>query len=213
MKIIIVGGGALGGALADMLSKERHDVVVIEKDEKAAESLAERVESLVLHGDGSDAKMLRDADFEDADCIIAMTGDDKANLAVCSAAKGAKARLVARVNEPKNEQAFSRIGVSSTVNITSSVLMLFRNAVEEKRRPASGVAGGHGMILESAIKKGSHLAEKTVEEVASGFVVFAIVRGGKMIIPGHKEKLKEGDIITVCVPHDSAKNVEKLING
>ncbi|MCK4532001.1 MAG: NAD-binding protein, partial [Candidatus Aenigmarchaeota archaeon] len=58
MKVIVVGGGRIGEALSRLLIKEKHDVVVVEKDEKLAEELAEKLDALVLHGDGTDKNIL-----------------------------------------------------------------------------------------------------------------------------------------------------------
>ena len=75
MKVIVVGGGKVGENLVDLLVKEKHDVVLIEKDEKLSEELAERLDALIIHGDGSDSKILKDANVNDVESVVAMTGD------------------------------------------------------------------------------------------------------------------------------------------
>ncbi|RLJ08403.1 MAG: hypothetical protein DRP16_01445 [Candidatus Aenigmatarchaeota archaeon] len=104
MRIMIVGGGSVGGRLAEILVKEKNEVVVIEKEEKIAEALGERLDALVLYGDATDRKILKDGNIEKCGAFFALTADDKTNLMVCEVAKSFKVPvIVARVNDISNE--------------------------------------------------------------------------------------------------------------
>jgi trk system potassium uptake protein TrkA len=210
MKVIVVGGGRIGEALSRVLAKERHDVVLIEKNERVAEELADNLDALVLHGDGSDKNLLRDANISSTDIVIAATNDDRANVVVCTSAKDAKVpTVVARINQRENEKDFSKAGVESLVDATSTAVLAFKKAIERPGRPIVGfVAGGMAEVFEIAVKKESKLAGKLIAEIAKDFSVACIFREDKFHLPKSDMKIKEGDILTICAPVDEVRKIE-----
>lgn len=212
MKIVIIGGGKVGEALSKLLVREKNDVVVIEKNEKRAEDLAEKLDVLVLHGDGSESDILKDANVDDSDAVIAMTGDDKTNLMICEIAKSSKVQnIVARLNETDNEGVFMKIGISSIINTTTSAVLDFKQAIERPGKILAGfVAGEKAEVFEIVITEKSKYAGKTVVDTAKKFSIGAINRNGELLIPTHKTKLREGDIITICAPLGELKKIEKM---
>jgi trk system potassium uptake protein TrkA len=112
VKIVIVGGGKVGGYLAAQLNSTGHAVVVCETDARRAELLSEELVGLVIHGDGTDIETLLGADIERADWLLALTGVDETNLVACElgATLGAR-RSLARLNDPRNRGTFSALGI------------------------------------------------------------------------------------------------------
>ncbi len=132
MRILVAGGGRMGAMLASKLSADGHDVVVIEKDTSVAEDLASRLDGLVLNGDAASAEILKDADVGSCDAVLAVTGDDRANLMVCESAREAGVKvMMARVGDPSNEDAFSRAGLPF-IGTTSSAVRDFLRALAGK---------------------------------------------------------------------------------
>jgi trk system potassium uptake protein TrkA len=213
MKVIVVGGGKIGEALSQLLVKEKHDVVVIEKDEKLAEQLAERLDALVLHGDGSDKNILKDANIEKVDVVVAVSGDDKTNLMVCEFAKDVNVpNIIARINQSDNEGIFTKIGVTNLINTTTAAILEFKKAMEKPGKQLINlIAGGKGEVFEASIGKGSKLANKKVVDVSKGFTVACIYRDDKYIVPKPETKLEEGDILTICSPLEEVKKIEKMV--
>ena len=212
MKVIIAGGGKVGEALSRLLVKEKHDVIIIERDEKRAETLAERLDALILHGDGSASEILKDANIDESDAVIAMTGDDKTNLMICEIAKSSKIpNIVARINDTANEAVFMKIGISSIINTTNSAVLDFKRAIERPGKILAGfVAGERAEVFEIAVSEKSKFIGETVDAAAKRFSIAAINRNGELIIPNSKTKLHEGDIITVCSPLGELKKIEKM---
>ena len=132
MRIIIAGGGEFGSKLAEDLSKE-HEVIVIEKDESRAEYLGERLHAVVMFGSAADKTVLKHASAEKCDAVLAVTGDDRTNSGICELAKsfGVK-RLVARLNEPSNENIFSGSGCLA-INPMDSAVREFRKSIEKRK--------------------------------------------------------------------------------
>lgn len=210
MKVIVVGGGKIGEALSRTLVKERHDVVLIEKNEGLAEELAENLDALVLHGDGSDKGLLKDASIDSSDVVIAATSDDRTNMAVCEFAKNAKVpNIISRINHAGSEKDFAKIGIESVIDATATAVLAFKKAMERSGKPlVSFVAGGKGEIFEVNIRKGSKFIGKTVADAAKDFAIACIYRDGKIIMPKPETNIKEGDIVTVCMPTEDVKKIE-----
>lgn len=79
MRIVIIGAGQVGNFLARNLSKE-HDVVMIEKDKDALDKIKDTHDVLLIHGDGDNPSILKEAKLDKADILLAVSGDDKANI-------------------------------------------------------------------------------------------------------------------------------------
>ena len=89
MKIILVGGGKVGTALARQLSEEDHNVTIVDTNKARVEHLTESYDVLGIVGNGSSITTLAEAGIEDADVFIAVTGSDELNLLCCMFAKKA----------------------------------------------------------------------------------------------------------------------------
>ena len=101
MKIILVGGGKVGTALARQLSEEGHNVTVVDTNKARVEHLTESYDVLGIVGNGSSITTLSEAGIEDADVFIAVTGSDELNLLCCMFAKKAgHCHGIARVRNP-----------------------------------------------------------------------------------------------------------------
>ena len=131
MRVIIAGGGEFGARLAEEMAGE-NEVIVIEKDEARAEYLGEKLSSIVFFGDASDKDMLRKANADKCNALVAATADDRLNAAICEAAKrlGIK-RIAARLNDPDREDLFGR-GVIP-INLMDSAVREFRKAISGKK--------------------------------------------------------------------------------
>jgi trk system potassium uptake protein TrkA len=214
MRIVIVGGGNIGKRLAAILAKEKNDVILIEKDEKRAEELAEGLDALVLHGDATEKELLKDADMEKCDALATLTGDDKTNLMVCEIAKSMNVpKVVARINDSSNEEFFAKQEVSFLINITSSAIAELKNALEGKGRQIIGLVGeNQGEIMEMYVNPKSRIIGRSVESLLHDKIAVAsIIRKSKLMLPNRKTKIKEGDVIVVCIPIGIRKKIERLV--
>jgi len=124
MYIIVVGGGKVGYYLTKSLLEEEHEVLVIEKDLRKCAALTDELGANVLQGDGCDASSMAEAGIGRADVVVAVTGDDENNLVVCQVAKHkfSVPRTIARINNPKNENIFRKLGIDVTVSSTELIL-------------------------------------------------------------------------------------------
>lgn len=124
MYIIVVGGGKVGYYLTKSLLEEGHEVLVIEKDPRKCDRVIDELGANALLGDGCEAATMTEAGMGRADVVIAVTGDDEDNLVVCQVAKHKfnVPRTIARINNPKNEKIFRKLGIDVTVSSTEVIL-------------------------------------------------------------------------------------------
>jgi len=124
MYIIVIGGGKVGYYLAQALLNQEHEVLVVEKDPARTQLIIDRLGSVCIRGDGCEVSTLTDAGTARADMFIAVTGDDEDNLVACQVAKHKfnVPRTVARINNPKNEAIFKKLGIDVAVSSTNIIL-------------------------------------------------------------------------------------------
>lgn len=169
MYIIVVGGGKIGFYLTAALLNEGHEVLVLEKDARRCEFICEQLGSVVVHGDGCEARTLAEVGTERADMFIAVTDEDEDNLIACQVAKlkFKVPRTIARINNPKNEKLFKKLGIDVTV---SSVNLILEHIEEEvPTHPLIHLLtlkGGGLEIVEVKIPENSSVAGKRMGEIA-----------------------------------------------
>ena len=121
MKIIIVGGGKVGETLVADLSREGHDITVIDRHDNVVEQICDRYDVMGLSGNGASYTILQEADIEHADLVIAATGHDELNLFVCLLArKAGNCQTIARVHNPEYNRAVNfikdELGLALVIN-------------------------------------------------------------------------------------------------
>lgn len=124
MYIVIIGGGKVGFYLAKELADSSHEVLVIERNAGKVAEIEEVLGEIVMRGDGCEAAIQEQAGVRRADLVLAVTGEDEDNLVACQVARHVfnVQRIVARINNPKNELIFRKLGFDSTVSATSAIM-------------------------------------------------------------------------------------------
>src|SRR5215211_5393052 len=101
MRVIIVGAGEVGFNTALMLSREGHDIVLVEKNESLVERATEQLDALTIQGNGASPKLLAEAGIKESELLVAATNSDEVNIIACLAAKAqGVSRTVARIHNP-----------------------------------------------------------------------------------------------------------------
>lgn len=188
MHIIIVGGGNVGYYLARRLEQDKHVVSVIEKDPGLCEKIARDLNVLVINGDGCDPSFLEDAKIQKADVVAAVTGDDEDNLVICQVAKEVYnvRRTVARVNDSRNEHAFSELSVDVPIDSTAIIAKIVEEEVSFKDFVnLMTFKRGRLAIVRVDLAKESPVCGKKVMDIKlpDDSVLVSIIRGEDVIIP------------------------------
>lgn len=215
MKVIVVGAGEVGIHIAERLSKEGHEVTVIEKSRDKERQLRAKLNALVILGSGANAEVLEQAGIAGADLFIAVTDQDEVNLVACLLAHecGTK-KIIARIKSLEYTTAeWARnargLGIDLLINPQNVVaeelcqIVSYTGASE-----AAEFAGGRVVFLGYAIGRNSPLAGITLKELAGirgiyRMVVTAIARKHETLIPRGEDVIQEGDIVYfVCEKSD-----------
>lgn len=210
MKILIIGGGATGLTLANILEKE-HQVVLIEFDEEIAKDIAEKTSAMVIHGDGSDIEILKEAGISEIDALVT-TADDKTNLMVAQIAKGENIpKIITMVHEPKNEELFTHLGVNNLVSSVNTDVKAIRQMLYQvgDARIIAQLGGGEMQIVELNVSQESPLAGKKTE--LKNASIAAIYRSGELIIPNKKTKIAAGDLLLLVAKTEDLPELTDLI--
>jgi len=214
LRVIIVGGGKTGRALAARLEDRGENVVIVEEDEVVVEK-ARNEGYAVEWGDGTDTEVLRSAGAENAKIIVAATGDDDANLLISQLAdsKFDTEKVIARANNPDNVEAFEDLGVN-TIDAGMATAWAIDNQIE---RPAlarwmTGV-GRTGDVQEIEVTS-EEIIGKPISEVGpilpDACLIALVSRNEETVVPTADYVIQQGDKLTLLGQRDPVRNGMKL---
>jgi len=219
MRVIIVGGGQVGRALAERLEDRGENVVIIEQDVEIVER-ARNAGYTAKQGDGTDTDVLRSAGAENAKTVVAATGDDDVNLLVSQLAssKFDVERVIARANNPDNVEAFEDLGVR-TISSAMATAWAIDNQIE---RPAIAHwmtdVGRSGDVQEVKLTNEEYVG-KTIREVGPMLpeaCLIALVSGEAhehAEVPTADYQLQDGDMVTLLGRRESVRDGMALLHS
>ena len=217
MRVIIIGAGKVGFKLAEKLSEEGHEVLVIEQNEDRRKILRENLDVLVSGGNGASPRVLSDAGITHTDLLISVTDQDEVNMLACMVAKRAGvARTVARVRSPEyvqKDQALFRewMGIDLLIN---PEMVTALEILQVLKTPAAldveEFAEGLVRLLEVKLRQDSPLSNIPLKKLTlpANILVVGILRQDKMIIPMGDDVLLPGDHVFFIGEHDSIVDFE-----
>lgn len=214
MNIIIVGCGKVGSTLAKQLSKEGHDISIIDINDKVVEEFSNSHDVMGIVGNGAAYSIQKSAGIEKAHLLIAVTGSDELNLLCCLIArKAGNCETIAKVRNPiyYKEIGFIKeeLGLSMVINpdyeAASEIarILRFPSAID-----INVFNKGSVELLSFKLEKGSILHDMKVQEIRAklkfDILVCMVERGEEVIIPNGEFIMKENDIISIIAPHKKA---------
>jgi len=220
MKAIIIGAGKVGFSMAEMLSEENHDVVVIEQSPERQQILEDTLDIQVINGSASSFSVLDAAGVREADILLAVTEFDELNMLACMLAKHYGTKItVARVRnteylELKDIPLNQLMGIDLIIN--PERVTAFHIAQIVKNPEALNVdyyAEGKVQLVELRIQPDSPLVGKKLKDVDSSlpYNIVSIVRKHKTIVPRGQDTFYAGDHINLMAQSTNIVEVEKLL--
>lgn len=208
MKIVIIGAGEVGYHIAKKLSEEKQEVVVVDKDPRKIRRIQENLDVQSFLGSGTSPKILRELGIEEADMLVAATDSDEANLISCLLARNLN-RYMIKVARVKNEEYLQEkelfkkelLGVDMIINTRSMIVETVLNLINVPG--ASEViefADGQVRLIGFSITEESPLAGRqliSMKEVEGDFLIAAILRGHRILIPHGRDTIQTNDIIYI----------------
>ncbi len=221
MKIIIIGAGEVGFNIAQKLSEENHDVILIEKDPDKIKSINDELDILVLSGSGTSPMLLKRAGIKDADILVTATDSDEANLITCMLAQNLSSDIlkVARIRNQEylNEtELFGKdfLGINQVIAperlMAKTILNLFEIPCATE---VINFEKGRVKLIGFIVAKDSPFSGRkllSLEGEEKKLHIGAIVRGDEVIIPSGKDIILAGDLIYIVVKHNELDEVLKL---
>lgn len=218
MYIIIVGGGKVGrGAARDLLAAE-HEVCVIEREPAIVWMINDELGDVGLLGDGTEVRVQRAAGMNRADVVVAATGRDQANLAVCQVAQRrfGTGRVIARINDPRNEDVFRAVGISTTISATRAILSSIEHEVDAKMLRLLELSGTEFELVEMVIPEGASVAGRAVRDLGlpARTVLTLILRpGGRPEVPGPDSVLEPQAMVLAVTEPEQEEQLRRLLTG
>ncbi|GAA4998558.1 potassium channel family protein [Kitasatospora paranensis] len=218
MRVAIAGAGAVGRSIAAELLENGHEVLLIDKNPNSIS--VERVPMAEwLLADACEITSLDEAALQRCHVVIAATGDDKVNLVVSLLAKTEYGvpRVVARVNNPKNEWLFNE---SWGVDVAVSTPRLMSALVEEAVSVGDLVrlmrfSQGNANLVELTLAADTELVGTRVGDVAwpADTALVTIIREGRVLVPGKDDTLEGGDELLFVAAQEREEELETLLSA
>lgn len=219
MQIAIAGAGKVGYYLAKSLI-DRHQVTLIERDRDLCEKVAEDLGITVVVGDAVKLRVLEDAEVRRADVFVAATGKDEANLIASQIAQDhlQVPKVIARVNNPRNEPVFRALNIPITVSSTAVITQLIQQEVSVADiRTLLTLERGNLAIVEVQLAEDAPVADKMVADIAGNLprncVLVTLMREEAVVIPRGDTVLTAGDRVLAITTLDKAADLQKALVG
>jgi trk system potassium uptake protein TrkA len=216
MYILIGGGGQVGYYLTKGLLQQGHEVVLLEKDARRVEQLKEELGTAVGRGDACEARVLAEYGTGRADMVIAVTGDDEDNLVICQVAKARfnVNNTIARVNNPRNEDLFRRLGIDLTISPTQSILhMIEAQLPHHTLVPLMTLTRAGLGLVELTVPPESRAAGQTIRalNLPQSVNIALVVRGDQNITPSGETEIEPEDRIFALVTAEGERALREIV--
>ena len=207
MKVIIVGAGKTLYFLCRNFTAKGYEVVIINRNREECVQLARQLTAMVVCGDGSDARILKEAGAMGADVVLAITPNDQDNLVICQLAsiQFGVPRAIALANDPDNAEIFEKLGVSafSTTHIVSSLIE--QRASLEQITNLLPVGEGRVNVTEIVLDDHSPVAGKLLKDIdlPENALVAVVIRDSQADrSPGANQLLVGDRVVLITLPEN-----------
>lgn len=214
-RVVLVGAGNIGLYVAQKLETTPGvRVRIVEARKEKAEWAAERLrKTVVLHGDGMDPEILREAGVEDAEVVVSLTNDDKVNVLSASLAKSEGAhRAICLINDRTFAALKSALSVDVFVDPrVTTVSTILQHVRKGRITGLQSLEDGEAELIEGVLLDTSPLAGRTIAkaDLPDGIMVGAVVRGEEVLIPGADFQFLVGDRVILFAERAQVGDVER----
>lgn len=219
-RIVIVGGGNIGLALAQLLeaSERSPNIKIIEIDTDRAKKLAEKLENtVIINGDALNREILLEANIAQVDTIVSVADDDEVNiLSALLAKQQGGATAITLMNNPIYGNLVGSLGIDVALDPReTTVSSIVRHVRRGRIRDLYSLFDGQAEIIEAEVLAGSEVAQKSVGELRlHGDVKFGmIMRDGQAIVPTADTQLQSGDHVVILAMAHAVKKIEQLFSA
>ena len=213
MKVIIVGAHGEAKELINRISSG-WSISVVDLDQEKLRNFTTNRQIDKIQGDATSSLVLKKAGLDEATAIVTLTLSDEVNLEILKIAKQNDIlRLSSIINDSANIDKFKELDVEL---VEPDILLArrFEHILEPRRVVSQAFAGGRAEALEIEISSDSPVRGKKLSEIGSDYyIVGALLRKGKVIIPHGDTEIKTGDLVTIVLQSGAFSNVINLFSG
>lgn len=221
LNIIIVGCGKVGSTLIEQLSREGHDITIIDQNANKIQEITNQYDIMGMVGNGASYNVQMEAGIENCDLIIAVTGSDELNLLCCTIAKRVgECAAIARVRTPEYSQESSylreKLGLAMIINPELEAakevarILYLPTALE-----VNSFAHGQAELIKFKVPQGNILDGITIAELGKSdevdILICAVERDGEVFIPNGDFKIEKHDIISFVASRKAGKKFLEYI--
>ena len=219
-KILIIGGGNIGLHLAKMVEEnfEGARIKIIEKNKARAEEIAaELTSSIVINGDALDEEILKEANLEESETVLALTNDDENNIMACVLAEktGLTKRTIAIVNKSNYSLLQSSLNIDDLVDPRmTTVSRIMEHVHKGTIATVYSLLDGDYEFMEAKVLEKSELLNKSIKEsnLPENTRIGAVVRGEQVLIPRSDFIFEKDDLVVLLVSKDQLKEIENIFS-
>ena len=200
MNIVIIGAGQVGSFLAQNLSIE-HDIIVIERDKETAEKLRESFDVIIVEGSGEETSVLKDAQIDKADILLAVSGDDRTNImASFYAASLDVPKIIIRIRNP-NYLEYPKLIKNVDISVVHPWEIISEKITSLIGSPfawkTETLAMGKIKMYKLKVEENTPIVNNTLANLGppKAWIFVAISRNGKITIPKGETRLQVGDYV------------------
>lgn len=219
MKIIIVGCGKVGYVLTEQLTKEGHDITLIDKDDEKLTRVSSNMDVYCVNGNGTSYETQIEAGIKDTDLLISVTDSDEINMLCCLIAKKVgNCKTIARVRKPEYDFEVNflkeELGLSMSINPEMTAAAEMSRLIQyPKALDVETFVKGRVTLIKVAVTKDSPLDGLVIKNIASvagkRTLVCIVDRNNELTIPNGDFQLKEGDIVSLILPVEESNSFFK----
>ena len=213
MNVIVVGCGRVGSQLATLLSRNGHNVCVIDRQEKSFISLGNDFSGTTIKGNGHDEETLQKAGIDECDAFAAVTNIDNANLMAAEVARKIHnvKHVFTRLFNPERESAYMYLGIDYACG-TSLVAEELFSKIQSGQANHIETFGDYEIMSCVLRTRNGQARVQDIERTREVRVV-AYERAGVSAIPQSETILKNGDIIIACVKISIMDDFNRFVNS
>jgi len=221
LKIIIIGAGKVGKQIAETLSSENHDVILIEKDETRRQIAQDNLDIITILGNGVNVRTLEKAGIKQTDMLIAVTNSDEVNMLACMTAKQFDVpKKIARIRNSEylysNILSRDKLGIDFTINPERATAREIIKLLKSPKNVAQiqSFAGGKVKLIELRIDDNFPFIDQQLKNIDFKYpiLVAAIYRNDKIIIPNGEEKIMVNDNLYILIKKENLVNLDSIIS-
>lgn len=215
MFVVIVGAGKVGLNVARSLMHLGHEFIVVEQRRSRYDLLKPELEDRLLFGDGTEMWVLEEAGIARSDLVVAVTGDDEDNVVIAQLAKHEYGvpKVVARVNNPRNQPTFDLLDVDATVCASTLMIAMIQHELPSHQFvPLLTLKAENMELVEIEVSHDSPCAQMAVKDLRlpDGVLVSAILRGDEALLARGSEVLSPGDQVLCLLAPGKEKELIRV---